>query len=176
MSRYHVTVPVSRNQISFVLRFFGLLALFYLLVALEPVDRTVVRPFTVGLTAVSAGVLNLFGEGVVRTGMIITGGGFAVDIKNGCNGIEAMVFLCAAMIAFPAPWRARLAGVGIGMVAVQALNVARIVSLFLLGRYRRDLFDMFHLAVWQTVILGAAIFLFVAWTARVRRPDASAAA
>jgi exosortase H (IPTLxxWG-CTERM-specific) len=166
--------PRSREQLRFVLKFAVLLALFYAAVTPEPVDRNVIVPFSHALSVVSGAILNLFGQHVHVAGTVISGDAFAVDIKNGCNGIEAVVFLCAAIFAFPASWRARLLGILAACTIVEGLNVIRIVSLYLIGRYRPAAFGTFHLAIWQSVIFAAAVFLFVAWTARVRRTDAVA--
>jgi exosortase H (IPTLxxWG-CTERM-specific) len=166
--------PRSREQLRFVLKFAVFLLLFYVVVMPEPVDRNVIVPFSHVLAVVSGGVLNLFAQHVHVTGTVIAGPAFAVDIKNGCNGIEAVVFLCAAIAAFPASWRARLLGILAACTIIEGLNVIRIVSLYLIGRYRPSAFGAFHLAVWQSVIFAAAVFLFVAWTARVRRKDALA--
>jgi exosortase H (IPTLxxWG-CTERM-specific) len=166
--------PRSREQLRFVIKFAVLLVLFYVVVTPAPVDRNVIVPFSHALSVVSGGILNLFGQHVHVAGTVIAGDGFAVDIKNGCNGIEAVVFLCAAIAAFPASWRARLLGILAACTIVEGLNVIRIVSLYLIGRYRPAAFGAFHLAVWQSVIFAAAVFLFVAWTARVRRTDAVA--
>lgn len=169
-------MPDRRKQLWFVVRFLALLIAFYVAVSLEPVHRLAVTPFTVALARVSGAILNLFGENVSVSGSSIAGEKFAVEVSDGCNGIEALVFLCAAMIAFPAPIRERLLGVVAGSLAVQLLNLVRIVSLYLLGRYQRDVFDMFHLGIWQSVIFGAAVFIFFYWTSRVQRDGARAAA
>ena len=169
-------MALNRRQVRFLVLFFALLLVFYVVISLPAVDDHVITPFTTGLTAVSASILNVIGEKVQRTGTMIAGGGFAVDIKNGCNGIEAMVFLCAAMIAFDASIKARLAGLLMACIGVQLLNLVRIVTLFLLGRHRREWFEAFHLAIWQSVIFGAAVLMFVLWTTRVQRTDASPAA
>jgi exosortase H (IPTLxxWG-CTERM-specific) len=165
---------MNKRQTRFLLRFFGLLALFYVVITPKPVDENVVMPFTRGIAVVSTSVLNMLGEGVVRNGTLISNRAFAVDIKNGCNGLEALVFLCAAIFAFDAPFRSRMIGVAIGAVIVEVLNLMRVVTLFLIGRYRPELFETFHLAVWQAVIFGAAVFTFIAWTARQRTHAAPA--
>ncbi len=162
-------------RVRFVVKFALLLLIFYAVVTPAPVDRAVIVPISHLLAVVSGAVLNLFGQHVVVTGTVIAGPGFAVDIKNGCNGIEAIVFLCAAIFAFGAPLRARLTGIVMTCAAIELLNVIRIVSLYLIGRYRRASFDTFHLAVWQTIVFAAAVFIFAAWTARVQRTDAAAA-
>lgn len=168
-------MALNRRQVLFLVRFFAFLLVFYVIISIGPVDRRVITPFTEGLTAVSASILNAMGENVHRSGTLIVGGNFAVDIKNGCNGIEAMLFLVAAMLAFEAPIKMRLAGLLMACAGVQLLNLVRIVTLFLLGRHRREWFEAFHLAIWQSVIFGAAVLMFVLWTARVQRQNASPA-
>ena len=167
-------MPVNARQKRFIFRFFGLLILFYVVITPKPVDRAVVQPFTRGIAAVSNTLLNVLGQNTVRNGTLISNPAFAVDIKNGCNGLEALVFLCAAIFAFDAPFRSRLTGVAIGAVIVEVLNLFRVVSLFLIGRYRPDLFELFHVAVWQAVIFGAAVFTFISWTGRQRSHESPA--
>ena len=98
---------------------------------------------------------------------LIVGSCFTVDIANGCNGVEAMLFLLAAILAFPAPARSRAAAAVSGAVLIQAANLVRVVTLYLIGCYRRPWFEMFHLAVWQTVIFAIAVAYFAFWTNRI---------
>jgi exosortase/archaeosortase family protein len=76
------------------------------------------------------------------------------------------------MLAFHAPLRKRIIGALAAAVILEALNVIRIASLYLLGVYHRSVFETFHLAVWQTLMFGAAVFLFLIWTSRVTPRDA----
>ena len=159
---------MNRKQVGFLARFAALLLGFYLLVALRPVDRQLVVPFTGGIAAVSGQVLGAVGEEITRTGTILRGDGFAVDLRNGCNGLEAMVFVVAAVLAYPAPWKRRGLGILIGAALIQGVNLIRVTSLYLLGKYRPDLFEVFHVTVWQSVIFGIAILYFLGWTTRAR--------
>ena len=168
-------MALNRRQVHFLVRFVLLLIAFYALVLPKPVDRAVIVPYTAAITAASTGVLNLLGEGVHRIGTVISGPLFVVDVKNGCNGIEAMVFIAAAMIAFEAPAALRVLGIVAGSVAIQVLNLIRIVSLYWIGAHRRQWFEAFHLAIWQSVIFVAAILVFLWWTSRVQQTDAARA-
>lgn len=158
---------LDRRQLRFLIRFAVLLTVFFLLIFLGPVDRHVIVPFTEGLAHVSAALLNLLGEGVTVHGTLIQGRGFAVDIKGGCNGVEAMLLLCAAIGAFDAPWRARLMGLLAGSAALMTFNLVRIVSLYMIGLRWRRLFDTFHLAVWQTIMFAVAAGIFAFWSGRL---------
>jgi exosortase H (IPTLxxWG-CTERM-specific) len=167
-------MALAPRQTRFLIVFAVLLIAFYAAITIDAVDRRVVLPFTAALARVSGAALNLIGERVLVTGTVIAGTRFAVDIRGGCNGLEAVVFVCAAMLAFHAPLRKRILGALAAAVILEALNVIRIDSLYLLGVYHRNVFDMFHLAVWQTLMFGAAVFLFLIWTSIVAPRNASA--
>ncbi len=154
----------------FLIRFIVLLAVLYLPLTLQSVDTAVVVPFSRAIAVVSGALLNVLGQHVTVSGVILAAGSHAVSIQNGCNGIEAVVFLVAAILAFPATWRQRVVGLVAAIAVIQILNLVRVVTLFLLNRYKPQLFELFHLAIWQTVIGGAAIALFYVWTTRVHVP------
>ncbi len=167
-------MALAPRQTRFLIVFAALLLTFYGLITLEAVDKRVVLPFTAALARISGAALNLIGQPVHVEGTVIAGPRFAVDIRGGCNGLEAVVFVCAAMLAFHAPMRQRFTGAAAAAVILEALNIIRIDSLYLLGVYHRSVFEMFHLAVWQTLMFGAAVFLFLVWTSRVTPRDAAA--
>lgn len=158
---------MQRKQVLFLVKFFVILIGAYLLIAWSPVNDRVIVPFTEGIARWSAVILNGIGQEVSVTGTTITSPRFGVNINNGCNGVEAMLILLASIVAFPASMKARAAGLMLGAIAVQGLNAVRIVTLYLLGAYQPKLFDMFHTAVWQIVIILAAIAFFLVWSARV---------
>lgn len=155
-------------QKKFLIRFALFLVGLYALVAIQPVNDAVVVPFTGLLVKVSAAILRAVGEPVVTSGTVIRSALFAVDVKNGCNGIEAALLLVAAMLAFPASAKARAAGIASGLLAIQLVNLFRIVSLFWLGAHRRDVFELFHAAVWQTLLILLAVGIFLAWGRKLR--------
>ena len=47
---------------------------------------------------------------------------------------------------------------------VAAVYLVRVLSLYLVGCYRREWFDTFHLAIWQTIVFAVAILFFANWT------------
>lgn len=165
-------MALAPRQTRFLLVFAVLLIAFYAAITINAVDQHVVLPFTAALARISGAALNLIGETVSVAGTVIAGPRFAVDIRGGCNGLEAVVFVCAAMLAFHAPLKKRVIGALAAAIILEALNVIRIDSLYLLGVYHRNIFEMFHLAVWQTLMFGAAVLLFLIWTSRVTPRDA----
>jgi exosortase H (IPTLxxWG-CTERM-specific) len=116
-----------------------------------------------------------FDHNVVAVGPTITQatGGFGVTILAGCNGIEAMIVLAAAMLAYPAPLKHRLAGIAVGIIAIQALNLVRIVSLFYIGQWNREVFEWAHLYAWQVLIMLDALIVWLLWLRALPRPAAN---
>lgn len=158
---------MQRTQVLFLLKFFGILVAAYLVIAWNPVNDHVIVPFTQGVATVSGALLKGIGQPVDVTGTVISSTRFGVNINNGCNGVEAMLILLASIVAFPATLRARLTGLALGALLVQAVNAIRIMTLYLLGAYQPRLFDMFHTAIWQIVVILVAILFFLIWSGRV---------
>lgn len=165
-----------RRSLLFVGKFAGLLVLFALAVSWKPVNDAAVVPFTSVVARAAGTVLNLLGEGVTVAGTQIRSSSFAVDVENGCNGLETALLLAAAVLAFPASWKARAAGLAAGFAGIQAINLVRVVSLFWIGRHKPGLFSTAHTVIWQSVVVLAGVALFLAWASRQKAPAGPAAA
>lgn len=159
----------------FFLFVFLLLALFGFRITNFARDH-VTLPFTAVLADVSGWLITLFDPNVVAEGIIIRSltNGFAVGIAPGCDGIEAVIILVAAVMAFPAPWKHKIVGVVIGFFAIQALNLVRIISLFYMGQYSQVMFDWFHLYLWQALIVLDALAVWLIWLRYLPRPTRTA--
>jgi exosortase H (IPTLxxWG-CTERM-specific) len=156
-----------KPRLLFVTRFLTALVVFYALVAINPVNDRVIVPFSTVLARATAFVLSSVESGVGAEGTVIRSPRFALDVENGCNGVEAAILLAAAILAFPATLRSRLIGLMVAGVAIQLLNGIRLLSLFWLGEYHRTVFDFFHVAIWQSLIILAAISLFMIWSLKL---------
>jgi exosortase H (IPTLxxWG-CTERM-specific) len=130
-----------------------------------------VVPWTDTLAAISAGIVKVFDPHVVSQGKVLqnTTNGFAVSIEAGCNGVEATIVLIAAILAFPASWKRKLIGLAAGIVAVQGLNIARVISLFYLGQWNFNAFEWAHLYVWQALIMLDVLIVWLLWVRTLPR-------
>ena len=153
-----------KSRTVFVAKFAAAMVVLYIVVALNPVNDHVIVPFTAMVAHSSALLLRVFGSGVESVGTVIRSPRFALDVQNGCNGIEAAILLAAAIFAFPATLRSRLIGLLAAIVAIEFVNLVRLSSLFGLGEHYRRIFDFFHVAVWQSLVILAAISIFVLWS------------
>ena len=152
-------------MLRFIVVFCILLVVLFVAELTGPVERWVILPFTSVLADVCAWIIHWFDPATTSFGKHIRSadGNFIIAIERGCNGIEAVIILVAAIIAFPAPWRHKVAGLAAGFLAIQILNVVRIVSLFYLGLWNRVWFEWFHLYLWQALIILDALVVFLFW-------------
>ncbi len=166
-----------RQEILFLTIFILILAAGFTLLSLNAVNDHVIEPFTAGVATAGGMTLNLIGQGIEMDGTVIRNDRFAVNIENGCNGVETMIIFLAAVLAFPASWKSRGLGLALGLVAIQGVNLVRVVALFLTGAYFPKFFDSSHTVVWQTIVILFGVFLWVFWANRyARQAPAKAAA
>jgi exosortase H (IPTLxxWG-CTERM-specific) len=152
-------------MLRFFIVFLSIQAVLFTAELTPPGQHYLVQPFTAGLASVSAALISATGREIDSVGRAIydASSGYGVEIAAGCNGIEAMILFLAVILAFPAPWRHRVAGIAVGFVAIQGLNLLRIVSLFFLGIYHPVAFEWAHLYLWQALIMLDVVLVFLLW-------------
>lgn len=167
----------------FMFRFFIIFSVLliglFTLEILQPAEKYVILPFTSMIADISVWIVQVFDDDVIATGNVIRdkASGFGVRIERGCNGLEAVIILFAAIFAFPAPFKNKLIGFTAGFFAIQLLNLVRIISLFYLGQWNYNAFEWFHLYLWQALIILDALVVWLIWLrtlpgSRHRRVDA----
>jgi exosortase H (IPTLxxWG-CTERM-specific) len=155
---------------------FTLVALFALELT-PPGQEYFVVPWTAAVAHVTTYLMAMFDPAVLSQGATIYNPktGFGITIVAGCNGVEAMIVLVAGILAFPAPWLHRLAGLAVGVLAIQLLNLVRIISLFYIGQWDKDVFEWAHLYVWQVLIMLDALIVWLLWLRTLPRNEPAAA-
>ena len=158
----------------FLLLFVGVQVLLFAVELLQPVQQYVVLPWTNLLARGCVALVTLFDTNAAASGKVLWNPttGFGVSIEPGCNGVEAFIVLLAAIVAFPSTWRHRAWGVGLGFVAVQALNVVRVITLFYLGQFSQAAFQFAHEYLWQALIMLDVLVVWLVWV----RMDSGASA
>ena len=121
----------------------------------------------------SLGLILPFDDSVLAYGKILQfgPGGFAVSIEAGCNGVEATIVLVAAIVAFPSPWPGKLVAILLGFLAIQVMNIARIISLFYLGDWNMEIFTWVHLYLWPVLIMIDVLLVFILYLRYLSRRD-----
>lgn len=160
-----------RRDIRFITLFGLWLAVFYVLATRSYFETRLFPKYCALNAGVSGALLNGAGIGVnvhERTVRSATHG-FAIEVARGCDAIEPSALFCAAVLASPVVWWRRVVAALMGTVLLMVLNLARVISLFLVGVYWRSAFDTMHLEVWQVAFIFLAILLWGLWAARMAR-------
>ena len=139
---------------------------------LNPVQTWVIQPFTAAIAKASAFVVQAFDSTVHAQGVVLSSmtTGAAVSIEPGCNGVEAMIVVMAAIAATRAPWTYKLIGIGLSFATIQALNLVRIISLFYLLQWNPVWFEWAHLYLWQALIMLDGVIVYLLWVRMLPAP------
>ena len=128
------------------------------------------QDFTAGATGF---FVNLFGSEVQVDGSIISSpSGTPLEIIPECLGIISMAIYASAVLAYPCRLKQKMLGIAIGIVALFVLNLVRTVSLFYIGSHFPDFLETAHVLIWQSVMILAAIALWLFWVEKLARVPA----
>lgn len=90
----------------------------------------------------------------------------SLHITRGCEGVEMLFLLTAAILAFPADRGRRAFGLAVGMAVIYALTLGRIAILHFALRYHPDYWDSLHGLVLPLVPVILVAWYFMAWSTR----------
>jgi exosortase/archaeosortase family protein len=123
-------------------------------------ERLVVHQVTVNTTAT---LIRLISPDIhaqpVGANIVASGGG--LHVMRGCEGVEVMFVLAAALLAHPFAWRVKCAGLAGGLALIFVLNEARLLALFYSYRYSHALFDQLHGLVTPLLMMAAVVLFFL---------------
>jgi exosortase H (IPTLxxWG-CTERM-specific) len=165
IARTRLTGMATDLMLRFFIIFSVLLIGLFTLEILQPAEKYFILPFTSMIADISVWIVQAFDDNVIATGNVIRDkvSGFGVRIERGCNGLEAVIILFAAIFAFPAPFKNKVIGFVAGFFAIQLLNLVRIISLYYLGQWNYTAFEWFHLYLWQALIILDALVVWLIW-------------
>jgi exosortase H (IPTLxxWG-CTERM-specific) len=158
--------PENRRTLLFCVLFGVFLGAGYFVSIYRPVVEHGVDPFTAFIAKISSALLNLLGMKSHAVGTRLAGDGVAFELRNGCNGVWATIIFVSAVLAFPSTLLAKVVGVVAGFCAIFAINLVRVVSLYYVVRYYPKAFEGAHVYVWQTIVIAAAVLLWLFWAQR----------
>jgi exosortase/archaeosortase family protein len=170
----------GRAAARFAVTFAALAAVLFALYAFpwaeHGISERLLRGYLAGYARVAGGILGIFDPRVVVAGNVVTGR-TALAIVKTCDAMEANLLFLAAVLAFPAApgaalrrWPRKLLAALIGIVAISALNVVRICSLYAVGVYFPSAFELLHVEVWPLLLIAAAAAIFAAAARFLSRP------
>ncbi|MBF0551687.1 MAG: archaeosortase/exosortase family protein [Deltaproteobacteria bacterium] len=159
------------------LRFCLLFVLFFFLAQLLYHHfRPTLTPYIVhrATAGVGSGVINLLAPSESTTalnGLIYSQkDGFKMIVGQGCDGVESLLLVIAALAAFDLRLKQKVGGILAGAGLIYVVNLTRIVGLYFTLRYRPDDFDFAHIYMGQTVVILVGLLFFVCWIHKFSRP------
>ena len=155
----------TRRIVAFVgkvLAFYGLWYVLYDLWLLP--DGTLDQWLSLNVAWMSGGLLDLLGFGATVDGRgIVLPGVRGVRIANGCNGLSTLGLFVGFVLAYPgSAWR-RLWFIPLGVLAIYATNVGRIIVMLFAQKYWPAAFDPLHGFGLTTIFYVVVFGLWVAW-------------
>lgn len=157
----------------FVLTFAFLIGCFYLFFWTSSLFHNYFVAFITQLDAKLASIiLNIFGWGTVTEGYQISSDAMTLNVKTGCDGLEAMAIFGSGVIAYTAPLVNKFKGLLFGIGSLFVLNIIRVVHLYISGVYMPNYFEFFHEEFWQAVVIIAALILLAVWINSLQKTKA----
>lgn len=120
-----------------------------------------INPRIAHINAFFAGkLLNLLGQATTSSGANIYSQSFSISISKGCDGIEAMAIFASSLLAFPIALKNKIPGLFLGIFILTLLNLIRIISLYFIGKFFPNSFEMFHAEIWPALFILVALSLW----------------
>lgn len=151
-------ISIKRFAITYLL----LMGAFFFVIGFTPIQKIidVNGLYTRGVVVTVARLLQVIRIPCTTSGSIINLPAISLDVKFGCNGLEAVMIYSVAVIAFPASFRTKLLGIAAGFVVLQVVNIIRIAFLAYSGIYLKNLFDYIHIYIAQGIMIAVSLGIF----------------
>lgn len=88
----------------------------------------------------------------------------SLEIVRGCDGAGVAFLLMAAILAFKAKWKQKLAGLTVCLMMIFVINQIRIIGLYFIVAYQNNWFDIAHTYFAPTLIIIVSCLYFYGWT------------
>ncbi len=153
----------TRGKIGLGIRFAVFLGGIYFLFTFEPVYERVVAPFTAFTAWLAAATGKLLTLSVNVNGVTLIGPASSVNVGQGCDAIDVVSIILAAGLATPAALTRKLSFVTVGITAVLALNIARLLTLLYAASISYTFMDILHVYIWPVILLFGCLGLWYYW-------------
>jgi len=146
----------------FAVTYLALMGSFFLLIGLKPVQNLIDLNglYTRGVVILTSKILEVLTIPSTYQGSVIKLPSIALDVRFGCNGLEAVMIYSVAVIAFPASWKDKLMGILGGFLVIQVINILRISSLAYSAIHFKDLFEYIHIYIAQGMMIAVSLGVF----------------
>lgn len=150
-----------------VLLFIGVFVLIIILFYIAWINpfcvNHIFEPIVSFYAKVSGKILALLGYKTWVNGTMISSSGFDLNIKRGCDAIEATALFAAVVLAFPVVFKKKILGLILGILTLTLVNFIRIITLYIAGHRYPALFNFLHDQIWQIIYIAIAVLLLLLW-------------
>ncbi len=130
--------------------------------------HTRLGPVQRAIAATSATLARWTGGTSVARGDDIVVRDLVMNVNHECTGIFVIMLFSSFVLAYPAPWRARVRGLAVGIPLFMAVNVLRLATLARIVEVYPNLFFYLHEYVWQGILTVLVLLGTLAWAERLR--------
>ena len=117
----------------------------------------------------SAFLTRAAGIPVAQEGILLHLPSITLQIDFACTAITIMALYVSLILAYRAPWKMRLLGIGVGLPAIVVANLARIVATAFTAEYAPNLMHTFHDYLFQVSMVVVAVALWAWWFSALNR-------
>jgi exosortase H (IPTLxxWG-CTERM-specific) len=146
----------------FAITYLALMGAFFFIIGFTPIQKIldINGVYTRGVVIGVSKVLGMMKIPCTSSGSIISLPSISLDVRFGCNGLEAVMIYSVAVIAFPASWTKKFTGIIGGFVVIQVMNILRISALAYSGVHFKNLFEYIHIYVAQGIMIAVSLGIF----------------
>lgn len=147
----------------FLLGFLAFVIVFYLFYYSDWYRANLRDPLLNFQAYLGGGILKLLGYDVHIQDSLIAGDQFAINIKNGCDGLEATTLFTAAVLMFPLAFKYKWPGIVAGVSVLFVVNLIRTAGLYMIGVHWNAAFEFFHLHGGLILFMVISISIWMLW-------------
>jgi exosortase/archaeosortase family protein len=154
----HSRINISR----FVIMYISLMVLFFFLIWFAPFRQIidVNKIYSQVVVGILSKILGYTAIHFSYEGSLIHLPDTVLDLKFGCNGLEAIFIYSGAVLVFPAGWKKKLKGIISGFVLIQFFNILRVLALVYGALYYKSLFEYLHIYIGQGIMIALSLGIF----------------
>lgn len=155
----------ERNVVVFLIAFVAVYVGLYVGYMAIPDDmlRDKIYPWSIVKPVVASINLLDAGAAVADISSTVVSNRGNLEIVRGCDGSGVILLLTAAIVAFPARWRSKAAGIGWALLFVALVNHLRLVGLYFVQAHANEWFVPLHVYVFPTLLVLLGGVYFIAW-------------
>lgn len=152
-----------RASLNFIIRFISLFVIFEICYITPYIYNHFFTHINTLFAASGSYVLNWFHYNTTHFLSSINSSQFSLSVQRGCDSLEALAIFVFGVMAFPASFKIKSLGLLLGSFTILLFNLIRIIHLFWTGVNHPDLFDLFHLEIWQFYFIAQSVILWLVW-------------